>query len=173
MIVASVALLAAAAAVTYVGFHRGGEPADKFRQSLAGQVQSILENSPVIANLGVAGHLHDGSAPNKVLCAVDPFGTDPPGATDATAVHTVYAQHLCAVAPPGTPWDYAPKSSGPVAVTLDDGGVWVPQPNQDYRSQVLAKIPARYQPQAFGAFAHPEVVTRLRQRYDASVAPSP
>src|SRR4051794_2885728 len=95
VIVASVALLAAAAVVTYVGFHRGGEPADKFRQSLAGQVQSILENSPVIANLGVAGHLHDGSAPNKVLCAVDPFGTDPPGATDATAVHTVYAQHLC------------------------------------------------------------------------------
>src|SRR5262252_10131080 len=77
----SVVLLAAAAAVTYVGFHRSGQQLDAFHRALATQAQSILENSPVIANLGVAAHVHDPNTPNRVMCAVDPFGTEPPDAT--------------------------------------------------------------------------------------------
>ncbi len=167
----AVALLGAAIAVTYVGFHRDGGMSDGFRKSLASQAQRILENSPVIANLGVAAHIHDPGTPNRVMCAVDPFGTDPADATMASQVHVVYALHLCAIAPAGTPWDYAPKSAGPVVVDLDDGTVWVAQPNQDYRTQVKAKIPAQYQKQAFGNFAHPEVVASLRDRYNKEMAP--
>ena len=103
VLVLAVALLAGAVAVTYVGFHRGGPFPDQMRRDLASQTRSILENSPVIANLGVAGHLHDPGAANKVLCAVDPFGTDPADATRAAQVRVVYAQHLCAIAPAGTP----------------------------------------------------------------------
>lgn len=166
----SVALLAAAATVTYVGLHRSGGQLDAFHRALAGQAQSILENSPVIANLGVAAHIHDPNTPNRVMCAVDVFGTEPADATEATQVHVVYAQHLCAMAPTGTPWDYAPKSAGPVVVDLDNGTVWVPQPNQDYRTQVKAKIPERYQQQAFGTFRHPDVVGSLRQRYNTQMS---
>src|SRR5690348_14111406 len=89
MLVLAVALLAAAVTVTYVGFHRSGPFSDQLRRSLASQAQSILENSPVIANLGVAGHLHDPGATNKVLCVVDPFGTDPADATQAAQVRVV------------------------------------------------------------------------------------
>src|SRR5436190_162853 len=167
----AVALLGAAVAVTYVGSHRAGGASDGFHKSLASQAQSILQNSPVIANLGVAAHIHDPNIPNRVMCAVDPFGTDPANATEASQVHVVYAQHLCAIAPAGTPWDYAPKSAGPVVVNLQDGTVWVAQPNQDYRTQVKAKIPAQYQEQAFGTFKHPEVVASLRDRYTKEIAP--
>src|SRR5436309_1542828 len=82
----AVALLGAAVAVTYVGFHHGGGSSDAFHKTLASQAQSILENSPVIANLGVAAHIHDPNTPNRVMCAVDPFGTDPADATQASQV---------------------------------------------------------------------------------------
>jgi hypothetical protein len=84
----------------------------------------------------------------------------------------VYAQHLCVIAAPGTPWDYATKSAGPVAVQLDTAAVRLPRPQQDYRTQIRAMIPARYLADAFGNFAHPDVVARLRDRYRTEVTPS-
>src|SRR5207302_4517120 len=102
---------------------------------------------------------------------VDPFGTDPPGATDVSQVRWVYALHLCAYAEPGTPWDWANKSSGPLAAQLTSPPtVILPVPTRDYRTQVTQMIPARCLTQALGTFAHPDLIARLRDRYNREVA---
>jgi hypothetical protein len=162
-------LLLAVSVAMFAGLHRGRQPAEQFQQQIAGRAEAVLERSPIIADFGMAAHLHDASAPSRVMCAVEEFGTDPPDATDAAKVHLVYAHHLCAIAQDGLPWDGASKSAGPVVVNLDNGSVWVPQANLDYRTQVQATIPARYLSQAFAGFAHPEVVAELRRRYTAEV----
>jgi hypothetical protein len=145
---------------------------DPFNQGLAVQAQAILETSPEIINFGSAGgHVHNTAGTVQVMCTVDPFGTDPPDATSAGQVHWVYALHLCVIGTPGTPWDYATKTSGPVAVRLDGvPTVRLPAAGNDYRGQVREIIPARYQTQAFGSFAHPQLVAALRARYNATVA---
>jgi hypothetical protein len=148
-----------------------GDVPDSLRGQLSDEVTAVLENAPQIEHLG---HDEDSAGARRVMCAVDPFGVDPPGTTTAAGVRWVYALHLCVIGEPGTPWDYATKSAGPVAVGL--GGspvVRLPQPQLDYRTQVRQMIPARYQPEAFGSFGHPELVARLRQRYIAEVASAP
>jgi hypothetical protein len=169
ILLAALALPLAAVAVTRV--HLGspaGLPAG-LRGELTDEVRSILETSSVVAHLGDS-HDHDSAAPARVLCAVEVFGVDPATARDRVDVSRVFAQHLCAIAPPGTPWEFASKSAGPVAVILTEPpGVVLPQPRRDYRTQVREMIPARYLTQAFGTFTHPDVVARLRDRFTAEV----
>jgi hypothetical protein len=145
---------------------------NSFNQGLAIQAQAILETSPEIINFGAdGGHAHNTAGSVQVMCTVDPFGTDPPDATSAGQVHWVYALHLCVVGASRTPWDYATKTSGPVAVRLDGvPTVRLPAAGKDYRSQVSEMIPARYQAQALGSFAHPQLIAALRTRYNATVA---
>jgi hypothetical protein len=179
-----VAVVAAAVALPVVAFvvtrvHLGGSdglPAG-LRADLTAEVQSILENSSTIAQTGMVGHDHEAGTAVRVMCAVDPFGVDPANARGANEVRWVYAQHLCAMGTPGTPWEWATKSAGPVAVALGNPPrVVVAQPQRDYRTQVRQMIPAQYLSKAFGSFAHPELVARLRQRFQAEVSsahPSP
>jgi hypothetical protein len=177
IVVAALALPAIAFVVTRV--HLGGSDGlpGRLRDDLAAEVQSILENSTTIAHVGMADHDHSQAGPVRVMCAVDPFGVDPATATDAGQVRRVYAQHLCAIGAPGTPWEWATKSAGPVVVSLGPPPtVAIPQPRQDYRTQVQQMIPAQYLTRAFGTFAHPDLVARLRQRFLArvsSASPSP
>lgn len=173
LILACLALPIAALVVQNPGWlsrsssQRGGLP-DRLRIPLAAQAVSALEDAPQIEHLG---HDEDTAGPRRVMCAVDPFGVDPPGATTVAQVRWVYAQHLCVIGQPGLPWDYAPKSSGPVVVGLGSPPVVrLPVPQIDYRTQVRQMIPARYQPMAFGTFAHPQLVADLRRRYNAEVA---
>lgn len=147
---------------------RPGALPDRLRLPLAEQAVSALENAPQIEHLG---HDEDNAGARRVMCTADPFGVDPPDAATVTEVRWVYAQHLCVIGQPGLPWDYATKSAGPVAVGLGNPPVVrLPVPQIDYRTQVRQLIPARYQPMAFGSFAHPQLVAALRQRYNAEVA---
>jgi hypothetical protein len=169
------AIVAAAVALPLVAFvvtrvHSGDGLSDKLRTDLAAEVQTILENSPAILQVVQASHDHDGAGPERVMCAVDPFGIAPETATSASQVQWVYAQHLCALGTPGTPWNFASKSAGPVAVSLRDTNVVLPAPRADYRTQVRQMIPAKYLTQAFGSFQHPDVVTRLRQQFTDQVS---
>jgi hypothetical protein len=170
ILAAAVALPVVAFVVTRMHFGADGLPS-KLRTDLATEVQAILETSPVILEIGQAAHDHDHGGPVRVMCAVDPFGIAPATATSAGQVQWVYAQHLCAIATPGTPWDFASKSAGPVAVSLSNPpSVLLPQPRQDFRTQVRQLIPAKYLTQAFGPFQHPDVVAKLRQQFNTEVA---
>ncbi len=175
ILLAALMLPVTALVVTRTHLFGGGGLPDGLRRDLAAQVESILENSSVIAHVGMADHDHSGQT--EVMCAVDPFGIDPATASGEGQVRWVYAQHLCVIAPPGTPWDYAPKSAGPVAVSLTNPpDVRLPQPSRDYRTQVREMIPARYLPQAFGYFAHPDLIAALRKRFTtqpAGATPTP
>ncbi|GAA5200334.1 hypothetical protein GCM10023322_78000 [Rugosimonospora acidiphila] len=152
------------------GSGSGGLP-DRLRISLAQRAVVMLESSPQIEHLG---HDEDNAGPRRVMCTLDPFGVDPPAATTVAQVRWVYALHLCVIGQDGTPWDYATKSAGPVAIGLGNPpAVRLPVPQLDYRTQVRQLIPARYQSQAFGSFAHPQLVAQLRQRYIAQVASAP
>ncbi len=145
-----------------------GDLPERLRIPLAAQAVTALENAPQIEHLG---HDEDSAGARRVMCTVDPFGVDPPGAATVAQVQWVYAQHLCVIGQPGLPWDYASKSSGPVVVGLGNPPVVrLPVPQIDYRTQVRQMIPARYQPMAFGTFAHPQLVAELRRRYNAEVA---
>jgi hypothetical protein len=150
---------------------RFGDVPEPLRGMLAAQAVPVLENDAQIQHLG---HDEDSTGPRRVMCTVDPFGVDPPGAATVAEVQWVYALHLCVIGEPGLPWDYATKSAGPVAIGLGNPpAVRLPQPQIDYRTQVRQMIPARYQPQAFGSFGHPELVAALRQRYIDQVAQAP
>jgi hypothetical protein len=147
---------------------RPGDLPDRLRIPLAGQAVAALENAPQIEHLG---HDEDNAGARRVMCTVDPFGVDPPGATTVAQVQWVYALHLCVLGEPGTPWDYATKSAGPVVIGLGNPPVVrLPVPQIDYRTQVRQMIPVRYQTAAFGSFAHPQLVAQLRKRYNAEVA---
>jgi hypothetical protein len=177
IIVAALALPVAAFAVTHLHFGESGPLSGQLGADLSAEVQSILENSTTIAQVGTVGHDHGDATRVRVMCAVDPFGVDPSTATSVSQVRWVYAQHLCAIGEPGTPWEWATKSAGPVAVALGtQPRVLIPQPRQDYRTQVRQMIPAQYLTRAFGTFTHPDLVARLRQRFQAEVSsahPSP
>jgi hypothetical protein len=174
--VAALALVAAALVVVLTGGSKPAGPAtaagstlpDKFRLALAAKVVQILETSTPSEHLS---HGHDLTGNERIMCTVDPFGTDPPGVTDVSQVRWVYALHLCAYAEPGTPWLYASKTSGPLAAQLTTPPtVILPVPTRDYRTQVTQMIPARYLTQAFGNFAHPDLIARLRDQYDKEIA---
>jgi len=112
------------------------------------------------------------------MCTADPFGMQPADATTIAQVRWVYAQQLCAVGEPGTPWEYAEKAAGPVAVSLTDPPVVLStHPGRDYQTQVREFIPRQYLPQALDSgFTHPELVANLRARFRDEISyasPSP
>lgn len=170
IVAAAVALPLAAFVATRVHSSGGGGLSDKLRADLAAEVRTILETSPTILQIVQADHDH-GDGPARVMCAVDPFGIAPETATSVGQIQWVYAQHLCALASPGMSWNFTTKSAGPVAVSLlNPPSIRLPKPREDYRTQVRQMIPAKYLPQAFGSFEHPDVVTRLRQQFNDQVA---
>lgn len=114
-------------------------------------------------------HGHQVGAAGKVICAVDPIGADPAGATDVGQVTTVYALHLCAVAEPGRDWDLSVRYSGPLTATL--GGrpvVSVVQPGEGYPQRVQAMFPEPYRKRAMGPFTDERALVELRNRFTAA-----
>ncbi|MCP2327981.1 hypothetical protein HDA40_006488 [Hamadaea flava] len=135
--------------------------------ALAPQVVAALERvSPAEHH----NHGHEVTAGDRVLCAAEPFGFEPPDAQSVSEVRVAYAYYLCAAAPPGTPWDQSARISGPVAVRLSQPPVVrIAQAGAGYPERVKALIPARYQARVNG-FADSAVPARLRQRYEEQVA---
>jgi hypothetical protein len=114
-------------------------------------------------------HGHEVATGGTVVCAVDPFGLDPPGATAIDQVGTVYALHLCAVAESGRTWDMSVRYSGPLAANLGDPPVvTVVQPGAGYPERVHSLIPQRYWPRATGPFRDDAALADLRRRFDAA-----
>jgi hypothetical protein len=179
-VLAAVGLLSIAIVLTLSG-HGGGSTAaartapttlpDRLREELVPRTIALLQDSTPAEHVS---HGHDLGGADRILCTVDPFGTDPADASTMGEVRWVYAQHLCAFGPPGTPWDYATKSSGPIAISLTSPTViLLPHVGTPYREQVDRMIPARYLPQAYGTFAHPQQVADLRKKFITEVSDAP
>ncbi|MEN3310274.1 MAG: hypothetical protein V7603_6476 [Micromonosporaceae bacterium] len=135
------------------------------RARLADRMVTLLEQSTMAWRLA---HEHGLGSGATVVCAVDPFGVDPPGAATVAAVRTVYALHLCVVAERGKGWDYSTKSSGPFAARLSEPAqLQFAEPGRGYPDRVRALVPARYQERAVGVFTDRQALVRLRQRFDA------
>lgn len=114
-------------------------------------------------------HGHQVGAGGTVVCAVDPFGVDPPSATTIDQVGIVYALHLCAVAEPGRDWDFSVRYSGPLTASLGDPPVVsVVQPGEGFQERVHTVIPQRYWTRATGPFLDKAALSDLRRRFEAA-----
>ncbi len=171
-VVAAVALKAAAG---------GSDPAAPVAQHVPQAAAALPEplRTEVAARLVAAlesgtpaeqhNHGHQVAGAGKVICAVDPIGADPAGATAIGQVTTVYALHLCAVAEPGRDWDLSIRYSGPLAATLGDRPVVsVVQPGEGYPQRVQAMFPEQYRDRAMGPFTDERALAQLRSRFAAA-----
>ena len=141
-----------------------GMPA-ALRTAVAGRLVAELEKSTPAEH---AGHGHAVPAGAKVVCAVDPFGTEPPTATAVDQVGRVYALHLCALAEPGKPWDWSTKYSGPLVADMGDPPqLYVVQQGAGYQQRVAQWFPERYRARATGPFKDDKALADMRSRFDA------
>jgi hypothetical protein len=183
VVLAAFVLLAAALVVALRG--TGGTSAAAPRTALpTGLAAQLSQRVAAILEVTTPSEPVEGHDPghsagqSRVMCTADPFGMQPANATTMAQVRWVYAQQLCAIGEPGTPWEYAEKAAGPVAVSLTDPPVVLStHAGRDYQTQVREMIPSQYLAQALpGTFIHPELVARLRDRFRAEISyasPSP
>jgi len=86
------------------------------------------------------------------------------------AVQTAYGFHLCGVAEPNRPWDWAVKLVGPVVVSMatDPPTVQVAEATNEvsFTDRVGQLFPERYQQEARQESLGEQRMTELRERYD-------
>jgi hypothetical protein len=139
---------------------------EELRTQVAARLIAALESGTPAEQ---HNHGHQVAAGGKVVCAVDPIGVDPAGATAIGQVTTVYALHLCAVAEPGRDWDLSVRYSGPLTATLGNRPVVsVVQPGEGYPQRIQAMIPERYRDRAMGPFTDEPALAQLRSRFAAA-----
>lgn len=161
----AVALAIALVAVLVTALGSTTELPVELRDPLAAKVAQLLEKSTPAEH---HDHGHDfGDQPIRVVCAVEPFGVDPPEATTVAQVRRVYALHLCAIDDASGPWKTSIRASGPLAVDLEvTPHVLIPRSGAGYQDRVRALIPERYQEQAFGTFTDPALIEVARRRFE-------
>ncbi|NUW32471.1 hypothetical protein HTZ77_13675 [Nonomuraea sp. SMC257] len=165
------AVAAALVLLAGVGVVLGVQQAGRhdLERSLAGQVTALLERATPAEH---HEHGHDfGEDAGRVVCAVEPFGFDPPDARAVSQVRWVYARHMCAVTGTGTNWAMSVRASGPIAVRLG-GAPWVrvPEPGPGYPDRVREIVPERYHEEAFEEFADEGVIEAARDRFERQQA---
>lgn len=158
-----VAALITLACLTLAGvmFFVARQPSSQLDKELAAQVTLILEQASPDEH-----HAHGHSFDAGVVCAVEPFGTEPPNATSLVQVRWVYAQHMCAITGQSSDWASSVRASGPIAVKVDiPPQVRVPEAGPGYQDRVKRLIPARYHQQAFAGFTDESVIEAARERF--------
>jgi hypothetical protein len=163
-----VAALVTLASLTLAGvmFFVARQPSSQLNKELAAQVTLILEQATPGEH-----HAHGHSFDAGVVCAVEPFGTEPPDATSLVQVRWVYARHMCAVTGQSSDWAASVRAAGPIAVKIDiPPQVRVPEAGPGYQDRVKRLIPARYHAQAFADFTDESVIDAARERFAAITA---
>ncbi|MFC4118694.1 hypothetical protein [Nonomuraea zeae] len=158
-----VAAIVTLASLTLAGvmFFAARQPSSQLNEELAAQVTLILEQASPDEH-----HAHGHSFDSRVVCAVEPFGTEPADATSLVEVRWVYARHMCAVTGAGTDWASSVRASGPIAVKVDiPPQIRVPEPGEGYPDRVRRLIPARYHEQAFAEFESEDAIDAARERF--------
>ncbi|MGR6913772.1 hypothetical protein ACU635_05925 [[Actinomadura] parvosata] len=137
------------------------QPSSKLNEELAAQVTLILEQASPGEH-----HAHGHSFDSRVVCAVEPFGTEPPDATSLVQVRWVYARHMCAITGESPDWAESVRASGPIAVKIDiPPEVRVPKAGPGYPDRVRQLIPARYHKLAFEDFQDDSAIEAARERF--------
>jgi hypothetical protein len=141
-----------------------------FQDQLAARAQAALEQlSPAELELyEPSGHAVDHGG--QVVCAAESFGTEPPTAKRIEDVQVIYAIYFCAMVQPGTPWDYASRSSGPVVITLTDPPAVQTAKSGVDPNRVWAMIPDDLERKAAASFLEWGRLAGLRTRYEQAVA---
>jgi hypothetical protein len=133
----------------------------RLNEELAAQVTLILERATPAEH-----HDHGHDFESRVVCAVEPFGMDPPDASSLIEVKWVYARHMCAITGETRDWAMSVRASGPIAVRLGVPPlVKVPQSGMGYPERVRELIPARYQNDAFAEFSDEAAIDAARERF--------
>ncbi|MBF8187605.1 hypothetical protein ITP53_18060 [Nonomuraea sp. K274] len=144
-----------------VTFLAARQPSSQLNEDLAAQVTLILERSSPEQH-----HAHGHEFESAVVCAVEPFGTEPADAASLVEVTWVYARHMCAITGESTDWSVSVRASGPIAVRLGiPPQVKVPEPGTGYPERVRQLIPARYHDEAFAEFEDDTPIEAARQRF--------
>jgi hypothetical protein len=151
------------AGVTLAGvmFFAARQPSSTLNDELAAQVTLILEQASPGEH-----HAHGHSFDSGVVCAVEPFGTEPPNATSLVEVRWVYARHMCAITGESPEWASSVRASGPIAVKISiPPQVRVPEPGAGYPDRVKRLIPERYHQEAFEDFSDDAAIEAARERF--------
>jgi hypothetical protein len=170
----AVILLAVSATALVLVNSAGSEagPAD-----LKGQIMTRMRT--MLEQADPAQHQHQGHATQetpepgakpRVVCGVNVYGFEPAGVTALADVKTVYAFHLCGVAEPNTPWDFAVKLVGPLIVDMstEPPGITVVEATGETRfvDRLREMFPAQYEELALKEALAPSEMADLRRRYD-------
>lgn len=107
-----------------------------------------------------------------VICGVNVYGFEPTGAAALAEVDRVYGFHLCGIAEPDRPWDWAVKLVGPLIMDMstEPPGIQVVEATENVRfvDRLREVFPDPYEELALKeALTEPEM-TDLRRRYDAA-----
>jgi hypothetical protein len=144
-----------------VTFFVARQPSSTLNDELAAQVTLILEQASPGEH-----HAHGHSFESGVVCAVEPFGTEPPNATSLVEVRWVYARHMCAITGDSPDWAASVRASGPIAVKIDiPPEVRVPKAGAGYPDRVRQLIPERYHTLAFEEFSDDAAIEAARERF--------
>jgi hypothetical protein len=158
-----VAAIVTLASLTLAGvmFFAARQPSSQLNEDLAAQVTKILEEASPDEH-----HAHGHDFDSRVVCAVEPFGTEPPDAASLVEVTWVYARHMCAITGESDDWASSVRASGPIAVKISvPPQIRVPEPGMGYPDRVKRLIPERYHEQAFAEFEDDAQIEAARQRF--------
>ncbi|MEV0619759.1 hypothetical protein AB0I81_41020 [Nonomuraea sp. NPDC050404] len=144
-----------------VTFFVARQPSSKLNEELAAQVTLLLEQSSPGEH-----HAHGHSFESSVVCAVEPFGTEPANAASLVEVRWVYARHMCAITGESPDWAASVRASGPIAVKIDiPPEIRVPKDGAGYPDRVRQLIPQRYHRLAFEEFSDDSAIEAARERF--------
>ncbi|MEV4626979.1 hypothetical protein AB0J90_11895 [Micromonospora sp. NPDC049523] len=167
-----VILLAVSATVVLLVNTAGSQPApaDDLASQLGRRLVVVLEQVGPEQHQGHGEHAGDLPAQTKVVCGVRVFGFEPAEAATVAEVRTAYGFHLCGVAEPNRPWDWAVKLVGPIVVAMgtEPPTVQVAEATDEvsFSDRVGQLFPEQYQQQARQESLGEPGMRELRQRYD-------
>nr|MDT0657015.1 hypothetical protein [Micromonospora sp. DSM 115978] len=172
--VAVILLLVSTGAVVLVSSLGGGagQPTD-LRGQLTARMKTVLEETDPALHQGHGDHATtaDG-AEVPVICGARVYGFEPTDARTVTDVDRVYGFHLCGIAEPNRPWDWAVKLVGPVILEMDTTPPTVrvaeSTENVSFRDRVIQMFPPQYHEAAFSEALTEQDMLDLRNRYDAA-----
>ena len=171
---AAILVLASTTAVALVNTV-GASPdrGNELRGQLTARMLTILEEVDPDQHHGHGEHVNQETAAKAaVICGAQVYGFDPADATALPDVQRVYGFHLCGIAEPNRPWDWAVKLVGPVILemTTEPPTVHVAEATGtlSFRDRVMEMFPPEYHEEALGESLDPEAMQELRRRYDSA-----
>ncbi|MFI6759900.1 hypothetical protein ACIBF5_12265 [Micromonospora sp. NPDC050417] len=169
--VAVILLGVSATVVLLVGRSGSGPaPADDLFAQLDRRLVATLEQLEPEQHQGHGEHARDVAQETSIVCGVRVFGVEPAAATTVSEVRTAYGFHLCGVAEPNRPWEWAVKLVGPIVVAMgtEPPVVQVAEATNGvpFVDRVRQLFPERYQEQALKESLGEQSMRELRQRYD-------